>query len=84
MVLDFGGKSRDHNVIILVLKEKGDRFERIGMITLRGAVKSTNEASARPTMYRDKSGGWMKRAPTTMPQGTIWQKELEKKTIVLQ
>ncbi|WZH47198.1 tol protein [Fusarium acuminatum] len=84
MVLEFGKMSRDHNVIMLVLKEKGDRFERVGMITLRGAVKSTNEASAKPTMHRDKSGRWMKRAPTTMSQGPIWQKELEKKTIVLQ
>lgn len=84
MVLESGKMSRDHNVIMLVLKEKGDRFERVGMITLRGAVKSTNEASARPTMYRDKSGRWMKRAPTTMPQDTIWQKGLEMRTIVLQ
>ncbi|KAH7242727.1 heterokaryon incompatibility protein-domain-containing protein [Fusarium tricinctum] len=87
MVLEFGERSRDQNVIILVLKEKGDRFERVGMITLRATSKSTNEDNETPaklTMYRDKSGRWMKRAPTTMPQDPIWQKELEKKTIVLQ
>jgi hypothetical protein len=87
MVLEFGIKSRDHNLVILVLREKGDLYERVGMVITRDAFKSDNKdgkAPAKLTIYKDKNGRWMARAPISEPHDRIWQKELEQKTIVLQ
>ncbi|KAF4417454.1 hypothetical protein FACUT_12199 [Fusarium acutatum] len=87
MVLEFGKESRDHNLIILVLREKGDLYERVGMVTIRGGFESNNKdgkAPAKLTMYKDKSGRWMTRAAISHTHDCIWQKDLEKKTIVLQ
>ncbi|CZR42760.1 uncharacterized protein FPRO_10063 [Fusarium proliferatum ET1] len=87
MVLEFGVSSQKHNLIILVLREKGDLYERVGMVNIRGGFESSNKARKAPaklTMYKDKSGRWMTRAPISNPCDCIWQKDLEKKTIVLQ
>ncbi|RBA15465.1 hypothetical protein FPRO05_12539 [Fusarium proliferatum] len=87
MVLEFGIESRDHNIIILVLREEGDLYERVGMVTIRGGFESSiknGKAPAKLTMYKDKSRGWMTRVPISNPRDYIWQKDLEKKTIVLQ
>ncbi|KAF5652416.1 hypothetical protein F25303_3293 [Fusarium sp. NRRL 25303] len=87
MVLEFGIESRDHNIIILVLREEGDLYERVGMVNIRGGFESSNKARKAPaklTMYKDKSGRWMTLAPISNPRDCIWQKDLKKKTIVLQ
>ncbi|CVK91497.1 related to tol protein [Fusarium mangiferae] len=87
MVLELGVRSQKHNLIILVLREKGDLYERVGMINIRGGFESSNKARKAPaklTMYKDKSRRWMTRAPISNPHDCIWQKDLEKKTIVLQ
>ncbi|CCT70592.1 related to tol protein [Fusarium fujikuroi IMI 58289] len=87
MVLEFGIESRDHNIIILVLREEGDLYERVGMVTIRGGFESNiknGKAPAKLTMYKDKSRGWMTRVPISNSRDCIWQKDLEKKTIMLQ
>ncbi|KAF5538902.1 hypothetical protein FPHYL_12415 [Fusarium phyllophilum] len=87
MVLEFGIKSQNHNLIILVLREKGDLYERVGMVTIRGGFESHDKdgkAPAKLTIYKEKSGRWMTRALISNPQDCIWQKDLKQKTIVLQ
>ncbi|KAG7408741.1 hypothetical protein Forpe1208_v012066 [Fusarium oxysporum f. sp. rapae] len=86
IVLEFGTRSQDHNIIILVLREKGDHFERVGLITSRDAFKYGNKEKdnqPKPTVYKDKGRGWMTRALIPKPQDPIWEQELKKETIVL-
>ncbi|KAK2924453.1 Heterokaryon incompatibility [Fusarium oxysporum f. sp. vasinfectum] len=86
IVLEFGTISQDHNLIILVLREKGDHFERVGLITSRDAFKYGNKEKdnqPKPTFYKDKGRGWMTRALIPKPEDPIWEQELKKETIVL-
>ncbi|VTT56030.1 unnamed protein product [Fusarium fujikuroi] len=65
----------------------GDLYERVGTVNIRGGFEYSNKARKSPaklTMYKDKSGRWMTRAPISNPRDCIWQKDLERKTIVLQ
>ncbi|KAF5650633.1 hypothetical protein F52700_350 [Fusarium sp. NRRL 52700] len=58
MVLESGISSQKHNIIILVLREKGDLYERVGMVTIRGGFKSNDkhgEAPAKLTILKVKN-----------------------------
>ncbi|KAF4986694.1 hypothetical protein FDECE_15820 [Fusarium decemcellulare] len=84
IILEFGTRTRNHNTIILVLREKGDRYERVGLITSRDAFESDDTdwgVEAKPTVYKDGSGRWMTRAPTPEPKDRIWLQEFKEETI---
>jgi hypothetical protein len=82
MILQSGRKSPKANIVILVLREKSGRFERVGMVILRRG--DDKEAKAKLTMQRDKSGKWKEPEPIPKLQEFTWWKKLEDQTILLQ
>lgn len=79
MILQSG--SNTPNIVILVLREKGDRFERVGMVIL---FRSDKEAKAKLTMYRDQSGKWKEPGSIPKLQEFTWWQELKDESISLQ
>ncbi|RFN54446.1 hypothetical protein FIE12Z_1234 [Fusarium flagelliforme] len=82
MILQSGRKSPKANIVILVLREKSDRFERVGMVILRRG--DDKEAKAKLTMQRDKSGKWEEPAPIPKLQEFTWWGKLKHESILLQ
>ncbi|KAG8349379.1 hypothetical protein FVEN_g12406 [Fusarium venenatum] len=88
IVLELGTESKNHNIIILVLKESSDHYERVGLITIRHAFQITNEddrwkGQPKQVIYLDKAERWLPRAPISEPLTHIWLQGTEKKTILV-
>jgi hypothetical protein len=89
IVLEFGKESRDHNIVILVLKEGSRYYRRVGLITLRHKFATTSDdadGKRRPkqVVYRNKAGDWLPKAPISEPSEQIWQQRTERKTVLVE
>ncbi|EWG55232.1 hypothetical protein FVEG_17479 [Fusarium verticillioides 7600] len=87
MVLQLGTTLENKYTIILVLRETGDAFERVGLIVIRDAFESDVKkwnTDPKPTVYKDRSGKWITRAPIPEPKDPIWLQTTKEVTIRLQ
>ncbi|CAG7563255.1 unnamed protein product [Fusarium equiseti] len=82
MVLQSGERSPERHIVILVLREKGGRYERVGMVIL---WRKNREAKAKLTMQRDKrSVKWEEPASIPELQEFTWWGKLKRESILLQ
>ncbi|KAK2469524.1 hypothetical protein H9L39_18795 [Fusarium oxysporum f. sp. albedinis] len=87
MVLELGTTLDNKYTIILALRETGDTFERVGLITIRDAFESDSEkwnTEPKPTVYKDRTGKWITKALIPKPRDPIWLRETKQMTITLQ
>ncbi|KAF4945825.1 hypothetical protein FGADI_11644 [Fusarium gaditjirri] len=87
MVLELGTTLDNKYTIILALRETGDTFERVGLITIRDAFQSDSkkwDAKPKPTVYKDRTGKWITKATIPKPTDPIWLQETKQITITLQ
>jgi hypothetical protein len=86
IVLETGIHSQEKNTIILVLRESYGYYKRAGLIRMANVASSAAEDkgradNAQPTMYKDASGCWSRRAPTCEIEKRVWLEAAKVKTI---